>query len=85
MRPNPFNSRTVVQYVLFEPGPIELTVYDARGRRVRQLARGAQAPGRHSVPWDALTDAGITVESGVYFIRLRLDDQVFTRRVILLK
>jgi subtilisin-like proprotein convertase family protein len=49
---------------------IDVTVFDASGRRVRMLAAGGLAPGIHSVRWDGRDDRGETVAPGVYFARL---------------
>jgi hypothetical protein len=64
-RPNPFNPTTQIAYHLAREGRVELTVYDAAGRRVARLADGVQAAGDHDVMWRAEGFA-----SGVYFARL---------------
>ncbi len=45
-------------------------IYDARGRRIRQLAEGEFGPGRHSILWDGRMDSGGTAPTGVYVLRL---------------
>ncbi len=82
-RPNPFNPRTVVGFDLPRPGHAELTVYDLRGRCVRELWRGEQAAGRHDVVWDGADAAGRAQPSGVYLVRLRTRDTTATRTITL--
>jgi YVTN family beta-propeller protein len=84
--PNPFGTRTTIEYVLAREGPVLLTVFDLLGRRVRVLAdhpRGSA--GDHAVAWDGRTDAGASVGAGVYFVRLEADDRVRTRAVMRLR
>ena len=84
--PNPFNPSTTVRYGLTVAGPVRLVVYDARGRHVRSLVQSAYtAAGAYSATWNGLDDRGHAVPSGSYHVRLQLVDQVFTRRVTLLK
>ena len=81
--PNPFHKFTQIRYSLTERGPVELDIFDSVGRRVRTLVHAEQAAGDFTVSWDAFDDSGQPVESGVYFSRLRLIDQVETRKMIL--
>lgn len=83
--PNPFNPRTVVRYELDRAAPVQLTIHDAAGRRVRTLFAGEQAAGRHEAFWDGRSDAGAAAPSGVYFCRLEAGEQRQTVKLTLLK
>ena len=84
--PNPFNPRTTISYSVARTGPIQLEIYDVRGRRVRVLADGWRPVGEHSSSWDGLDDRGQPVASGVYFTRLQsVGQKSLTQRVVLLK
>jgi flagellar hook assembly protein FlgD len=64
-------------------GPVELSVYDLAGRRIRTLTRGALAPGRHTFLWDGRTDGGRRLAAGVYVSRLSGAARSVTRRATL--
>ncbi|MBE0564900.1 MAG: T9SS type A sorting domain-containing protein [Krumholzibacteria bacterium] len=84
--PNPFNPRTEVRFVLAEPGPVTLRVYDVAGRRVRTLLdRQALGAGAHAAPWLGRDDRGRAVASGVYVVRLEAGGTARTGRVVLAK
>lgn len=83
--PNPFNPATTIAYVLDRPGEVTLTVYDARGRRIRTLVDGRRAAGQHEVIWDGTGDGGAPAASGVYFARLSAGDAAVTTRMTLVK
>ena len=44
-----------------------------------------QAAGEHAVVWNGADAAGQAVASGVYFYRVRADEEVQTRKMMLLK
>lgn len=68
---NPFRDSVALQYTLAADGPVELAVYDPKGRLIRSLAGGAQAAGSREISWDGRDGTGQPVGSGVYFARLR--------------
>jgi hypothetical protein len=83
--PNPFNPSTNILFELREPATVDLVVYDALGRRVRTLAAREFIAGSHRVIWDGRDRRGQQAASGVYFARLRADDVVESRKMVLLK
>jgi hypothetical protein len=83
--PNPFNPSTTIQYDLAHPGPVQLSIYNALGQLVRTLVDGTQPAGRRTVEWDGLNNGGEPAASGLYFYRLRADEQATTRKMLLVK
>jgi len=69
-RPNPFTPRTTLHFRLPAPAPVELTVLDINGRRVRTLIRDPRAAGEMAIVWDGRDDAGRPLASGIYLARL---------------
>ncbi len=83
--PNPFNPRTEISFSLEKAGPVSLKVFDARGRLMARLVDGDLPAGPQRVAWDGARDDGRPVASGVYFYQLEADNQVFSKRMLLLK
>jgi photosystem II stability/assembly factor-like uncharacterized protein len=83
--PNPFNSGTIIQYQLGKRTPVELSVFDILGRKVRTLISEKQTTGFHSVPWDGLNDFGTQVASGVYFYQLNAGNFIETKKLLLVR
>jgi hypothetical protein len=71
LSPNPFNPRVRIDFSLDRPGPVELVVFDLRGRRVRTLLHESRPAGEDAVVWDGTDDSGGSVASGVYTIQFR--------------
>jgi titin len=51
--PNPFHTKTTIDFNLPEPGQVTLRVYDGLGRLVITLASEKLQPGNHKFTWDA--------------------------------
>lgn len=81
--PNPSRGSTELTLELSRAGTIEVAVFDAAGRRVRDLHRGALAAGRHRLAWDGRDARGGRVAAGVYYVRaLEGDRASAVRRLV---
>lgn len=84
--PNPSRGGTTLRFdVPSHAGGVSLDIYTAEGRRVRSLVSGEWERGRHELVWDALDGSGNAVASGVYFVRLAVDDESEARKVLVLR
>ncbi len=84
--PNPFNPATTIVFFAERGDPVELAVYDLRGRLVRTLLSGsAGTSGVQSVAWNGTDDRGRPAASGKYFYRLRGQDFVETKSMLLVR
>jgi flagellar hook assembly protein FlgD len=84
--PNPFNPSTLIRYEVVPGGAdVNITVFDAAGRRVRTLVSEHRAAGSWSVSWNGTDDRGARVSSGVYFYRMHAGAFVDTKKMVLLK
>ena len=83
--PNPFNPSTTIRFTLAAVGDATVSVYDAAGRRVRELFDGRAVAGSTTLEWDGRDRRGVPVGSGIYFCRLVTSDGVVTRKMVLLK
>jgi hypothetical protein len=83
--PNPFNPTTSIPYDVSVRSRVTLAVYDVRGRLVRTLVDGVDAPGHKRVEWDGRDDRGRRVASGVYAFRVQIGGFVAARTMVLLK
>ena len=68
--PNPFNPSTRLRFELDVAGDVDLRVFDARGRLVRDFAPEGYAAGLHAVTWDGRDTSGRQMASGVYYVQM---------------
>ncbi|MBK7702006.1 MAG: hypothetical protein IPI34_03480 [bacterium] len=84
-RPNPFNPRTTIPFVLDRAGAARLAIHDQAGRLVVVLADGPLAAGLHEFAWDGRDARGRAMPSGAYLARLATEGRVATGKLVLLR
>jgi histidinol-phosphate aminotransferase len=83
--PNPFNSSTTIRIFVPRVGTTRLEVFDVQGRLVKRLVNGLMVPGEYAFTWNGDNENGSSVATGAYFYRLTFDQDVITRRMLLIK
>jgi len=84
--PNPFNPTTVISYQLPMLSRIQLKIYNLLGQEVRTLIPGAvQDPGKYEIFWDGRNERGVPVASGVYIYRLRTNEFIQSKKMLLIR
>jgi hypothetical protein len=78
--PNPFNPATTLDFRAPAGQPVRIDVFDARGRRRQHLFEGRATGDEQTLRW-----APRSLESGVYYLRIRAADSSSVREVTLLK
>jgi len=83
--PNPFNPETKIRFDIpenfkFKISNLKLVVYDILGKEVATLVNESLNPGAYEVNWDASQ-----MPSGVYFYRLKTENSILTKKMLLIK
>ncbi len=81
--PNPFNPTTTINYYIAEDSEVTLKIYNMKGQLINTLIDHQQRSGGdrlHSEVWESKDQP-----SGLYFYQLTVNDQTFTRKMLLLK
>ena len=78
--PNPFNPSTTISYMVPNNSFVEVSIFNTVGEKIRTLVSEQQSAGYHSVKFSANQ-----LSSGVYLYRLKSEDFVEIRKMILLK
>jgi hypothetical protein len=84
-RPNPFNPTTTIEFEVAVEGHVHLEIFDVRGTRVANLVDRDMPSGRRSAVWNARSDAGRALASGVYVCQLRTGGVQRSQKIVLLK
>lgn len=84
--PNPFSSVTSIRYSLLNTSDVQLRIYDAAGRLVRNLVNVVgQLPDSYETSWNGRDDNGLRVPSGVYLCKLDAGDVTRSRRIVFIR
>jgi hypothetical protein len=78
--PNPVNQSTTISYNLPEDGFVNLKVYNSVGSEVASLVSSNQTRGSHTVQFNANG-----LPSGMYYYTLRVNDQVRSNKMTVIK
>ncbi len=85
MPANPVTSQTRIRFTMYNDAPVQLAIYDLRGRLVRELVAEFRSEGSYSELWDGTNRFGSPVPSGVYLCRLQAGRDVVTRKVSMVR
>ena len=83
--PNPFNPVTRFTVDVPRLADVQLAVYNVLGQKVRTLLSGETSPGSYEMEWDGTDGQGVSVPTGIYFIRMSADDFKAAQKVMLMK
>jgi hypothetical protein len=83
--PNPFNPGTRIRFCLQEGSAASISMYDVSGSLVRSWGSSWFDVGQHEIEWDGRNDAGKSVGSGVYFVRIVSGRHIEGAKAVLLR
>jgi hypothetical protein len=83
--PNPFNPSTEIRYQLPQAVDVRIVIYNVLGQQVKELVNRNQEPGSYTVKWDSENEQGVTMPSGMYFLRMKAGSFIANRKLLLLK
>ena len=83
--PNPFNPSATIRYAVPRTSQVTIEIFDILGRKVVTLFDQKQTAGWHTVQWDGHNDQQQAVTSGIYIARLKAEDQVSAKKMVLLR
>lgn len=82
--PNPFNPETTIQFVVSNPGAVELNVFNMLGQNVATLINSPfMASGSYSANWRAVNAQGLPLPSGSYLLELNNSGLRAVHKVVL--
>lgn len=78
--PNPANGLTSVTFTTSSTSKVEVTLVDITGKKVMDINTAEYAKGEHSVFFDAAT-----LTNGIYFVNIKGENEVATKRLVIAK
>lgn len=83
--PDPFNGETTIRYDISRGGIINVAIYNIAGERLVTLDDGFESSGEKAITWDGRDGRGITVSTGLYFLKIRLGTEIKSEKILYLK
>ena len=78
--PNPFNPTTHIGYTVFTESDVQIQIFDIRGSIISNFNIQKVSIGEHVVTWDAKN-----YPSGLYFVKIMINQDAQTKKIMLLK
>jgi hypothetical protein len=75
--PNPFNPSTKVKFSLASSANVQIVVYNSIGEEIITLLNQSLEGGEHNVVWNGVDKNNNSVPSGVYFITMLANPDIF--------
>lgn len=82
--PNPVESSAMIRFAVPSAGPVNVAIYDLRGRRVATLVNETRTPGTYLAVWNRRA-RGEECGPGVYFARMTHPAGTKTHRIVVLR
>ncbi|MBI2417148.1 MAG: family 10 glycosylhydrolase [Ignavibacteriales bacterium] len=83
--PNPFNASTRIRFSIPVNEIVKIDIYDVLGNYITTLAHKQMNAGTHELDWTGNDAFGLSVPSGMYFVKIQSGSFVQVRKMILLK
>jgi len=84
--PNPFNPSTTIEFSIQNDSDVELTIFNIKGQKIKNLIQNKLTEDFHSVVWNGDDELGNNVSSGVYLYKLNINGKTeVMKKCLLLK
>jgi hypothetical protein len=83
--PNPFRDNVTIRFIIDKSTWASVEVYSLNGSKVDEITSGHFDRGEHMFTWDGTDMEGRELPPGIYFLNLRAQELLFTRKVVVLR
>ena len=83
--PNPFNPTTRIEFSLANSSFTTIDIYNVKGQKVKTLMNQDLSAGNQYVIWDGMDMNNRQCTSGVYFYKMKADNYVEIKKMLLIK
>ncbi len=85
MYPNPSPDKVNIEFQVDGESEGSLTIYDMMGRVQKNMTHLHLLPGRNVILWDGSDNGNNPIGSGIYIIRLIINDKVYVQKIVIKK
>ncbi len=83
--PNPFNPTTTIEFYLSTKSHVTIDIFNILGQKIQTLLDINKPTGSYTITWDGKDKTAQSVSTGIYFYRIQTNDDVQTKKMLLLK
>lgn len=82
--PNPMRGNTNIEVNTTAKSVVDISIYNLKGQLVRKINSAEIVKGNTSFIWNGLADDGKPVAQGIYFCRIKSQNYLLTKKLIVL-
>jgi len=75
-------SPVTISFDVYNPGEVEILIYEITGRLVFFKEINYTIPGNKNVKWDGKENSGFSAENGIYIVKVLTENLNATRKII---
>jgi len=83
--PNPFNPSTTIDIELKKSAHVRLSISDLNGKEIRVITDQFFSQGINSFNWDSKDSRGGNVSAGIYLYKMKANDIIKSKKMVLIK
>ena len=83
--PNPFNPTVNIDFSISEQTDVNIRIYDLLGRLTFAHKQEFMNPGKFRFQWHGVTNSGISIASGIYFVTIQHKAKIYNQKITYLK
>ena len=84
--PNPFTSQTEISFNILQKAVVSLNIYTIKGEKVKTLINNSILNrDTHKYTWNGKNESEDSVENGIYFYKLQIDNYTSVKKLLLMK
>ncbi len=83
--PNPFNPNTLIRYDLEQESFVNIVIQNVLGQNVKTLLNNFQSAGSKTISWNATNEQNELMPAGLYFFKIKVNQQIHIKKMTLLK
>jgi hypothetical protein len=83
--PNPFKEQTSIEFEIGLSGNAVVIIYDNSGNQIQKLECENCQTGKNTLMWNCLDNKNNRVQSGVYYYEVRFNNEIQSKKMILVK
>lgn len=83
--PNPFNPSTSISFVLSKEAEATVQIYNIKGQKVFDFGAKHYPAGKTTLDWNGRDKSNGPVSSGIYFVRIKTNDDSHIHKMIMMK
>ena len=82
--PNPFEEHLTVQFNLMNDSRVSISIFDQLGQNVSNIVDNKTlSKGYHQFSWDGKGNSHQKISTGIYFLQISVDEEIFNKKIIL--